>query len=140
MLAALLGPWRYLLYAGIVAAVIGALAWGVHLYNESVRAKPTRSGQRNYWLNVRVQTVKNLRVSKTKRGHPMNFTKLKLHVFVLPLMLLAGCASQTPSLVVALPDKPERVIPEHLKQPPPAGSFLQNLSLFFVQKLVAPMR
>ena len=70
----------------------------------------------------------------------MKYTQLKLPAFALLLTLLVGCASPTPSGVVALPDKPERVIPEHLKQPPPAGNFLQNLTLFFVQKLVAPMR
>jgi hypothetical protein len=37
MLAALLGSWRYLLYAGIVAAVIGALVYAKGQYDDKLR-------------------------------------------------------------------------------------------------------
>jgi hypothetical protein len=76
MLDALLGPWRYLLYAGIVAAVIGGVAWGVHLYNESVRAP----------LQQTIDDLREKRVDDQKRAAALmaereNTNRKELEIF-----------------------------------------------------------
>ena len=52
--------------------------------------------------------------------------------FLLTALLLSLAACSTPTKVVALPDRPDKVVPEHLKAPPTGKELYQRLEAWLL--------